>query len=218
MSGYDPGTTNPALLNRLGNWRDREAWIDFVTGYDSVIRRHCRSFRLDAETTEELCQRIWIDLARRMCTFRYDPGRTFRGWLRRLCHSRAIDLVRKQTSERDRVLPPEGRPREWPLQNAAADIEAEEGAASERASLLLLAEEVQAGVRRRVDERTWQAFWRIAVLGEPIAPHQKPWASPTTLPSRPRSGWAGCSASRERQLLAQRPSHVPLPARGSRFR
>ena len=103
MIRYDAGTTNPTLLNRLGDWRDHEAWVDFVTRYDPVIRLSCRRYRLDAETTEELCQRVWIDLARRMRTFRYDPGKTFRGWLRRLCQSRAIDLLRKKKADAVRV-------------------------------------------------------------------------------------------------------------------
>ena len=100
MVRYDAGTTNPTLLNRLGDWRDHEAWVDFVTRYDPVIRSiFCRRYRLDAESTEELCQRVWIDLARRMRTFHYDPGKTFRGWLRRLCESRAIDLLRKKKAD-----------------------------------------------------------------------------------------------------------------------
>ena len=103
MIRYDAGTTNPTLLNRLGDWRDHEAWVDFVTRYDPVIRSSSRRYRLDAETTEELCQRVWIDLARRMRSFRYDPGKTFRGWLRRLCQSRAIDLLRKKKADAVRV-------------------------------------------------------------------------------------------------------------------
>ena len=94
MVRYNAGTTNPTLLNRLGDWRDHEAWVDFVTRYDPVIRLSSRRYRLDADSTEELCQRVWIELARRMRTYRYDPGKTFRGWLRRLCQSRAIDLLR----------------------------------------------------------------------------------------------------------------------------
>ena len=90
MIRYDAGTTSPTLLNRLGDWRDHEAWVDFVTRYDPVIRSVSRRYGLGAELTEELCQRVWIDLARRMRTYRYDPGKTFRGWLRRLCHSRSI--------------------------------------------------------------------------------------------------------------------------------
>src|SRR6476661_483382 len=99
MVRYDAGTTNPALLNRLCDWRDHEAWVDFVTRYDPVVRLTCGQYRLDAENVEELSQRVWIDLARRMRTFRYDPGKTFRGWLRRLCQSRAIDLMRKKKAD-----------------------------------------------------------------------------------------------------------------------
>ena len=99
MIRYDAGTTNPTLLNRLCDWRDHEAWVDFVTRYDPVIRLSCRRYRLSAENADELSQRVWIDLARRMRTFRYDPGKTFRGWLRRLCQSRATDLLRKKNAD-----------------------------------------------------------------------------------------------------------------------
>ncbi len=166
MIHYDAGTTNPALLNRLGDWRDHEAWVGFVTRYDPVIRLSCRRYRLDADTTEELCQRVWIDLARRMRTFRYDPARTFRGWLCRLSESRAIDLLRKKKA--DAVQSLEDQPAESLPQDVPDDFDAEEGAASARPLLLRLAEEVQDAVRRRVDERTWQVFWKIAVLGQSV--------------------------------------------------
>src|SRR6516165_8622865 len=130
MIRYDADTTNPTLLNRLGDWRDHEAWVDFVTRYDPVIRLSCRRYRLSADAAEELCQRVWIDLARRMRTFRYDPGKTFRGWLRRLCESRAIDLVRRKNA--DAVLSLEDQPVESLWQEAPAAIQAEEDAAAER--------------------------------------------------------------------------------------
>jgi RNA polymerase sigma factor (sigma-70 family) len=166
MIRYDAGTTNPTLLNRLCDWRDHEAWVNFVTRYDPVIRFFCRRYRLGAENADELSQRVWIDLARRMRTFRYDPGRTFRGWLRRLCQSRAIDLLRKQNA--DAALSLEDQPVESLLLEAPADLEAEVDAAAERPLLLLLADEVQNAVRRRVDERTWQVFWNVAVLGQSV--------------------------------------------------
>jgi RNA polymerase sigma factor (sigma-70 family) len=166
MSRYDAGTTNPALLNRLGDWRDHEAWVDFVMRYDPVIRTSCRRYRLDAEATEELCQRVWIDLARRMDTFLYDPGRTFRGWLHRLCQSRAIDLLRKKKA--DAVLSLEDQPPGSLLQDPSAGIEVEEGGESERPYLLHLAEEAQDAIRRRVDARTWEVFWNIAVVGQSV--------------------------------------------------
>ena len=166
MIRCDAGTTNPTLLNRLGDWRDHEAWVDFVTRYDPVIRVSCRRYQLDAETTEELCQRVWIDLARRMRSFRYDPGRTFRGWLCRLCQSRSIDLLRKKKADAVEWL--EDQPAELCSWDASANIEVEESATSERPLLLRLAEDVQDRVRRRVDERTWRIFWTVAVEGQSV--------------------------------------------------
>jgi RNA polymerase sigma factor (sigma-70 family) len=166
MIRYDAGTTNPTLLNRLCDWRDHDAWVDFVGRYDPVIRLSCSRYRLSAENVDELCQRVWIDLARRMRTFRYDPGKTFRGWLRRLCQSRAIDLLRKNNAHA--VLSLEDQPVESLLQEAPAEFEAEEEVAAERPRLLQLADEVQKVVRRRVGAQTWQVFWNVAVVGQSV--------------------------------------------------
>jgi RNA polymerase sigma factor (sigma-70 family) len=162
----EAGTTNPTLLNRLCDWRDHVAWVDFVTRYDPVIRLYCRGYRLSAELVDELSQRVWIDLARRMRTFRYDPGKTFRGWLRRLCQSRAIDLLRKKDA--DAVLSLECQPVESLWHEAPGDLEGEEDVAVKRPRLLELADEVQDAVRRRVDGRTWHIFWSVAVLGQSV--------------------------------------------------
>jgi RNA polymerase sigma factor (sigma-70 family) len=193
MIRYDAGTTNPTLLNRLGDWRDHEAWVDFVIRYDPVIRSISGRYRLDAESTEELCQRVWIDLARRMCTYRYDPGKTFRGWLRRLCQSRAIDLLRRRKANRLESL--DDQPDTSLVEDAFAGIEVDATAASERPLLLRQAEEVQDAVRRRVSERTWQVFWNIAILGGSIRE--------TTAPARfcriqPRCGLRDRTSTRGR--------------------
>jgi len=164
--GFNAGTTNPTLLNRLCDWRDHVAWVDFVTRYDPVIRLHSRQYRLDAESTEELCQRVWIDLARRMRTYRCAPGKTFRGWLRRLCHSRAIDLLRNKKAHPVESL--DEQPAGAFVEDASAGIEVEDAADPERSVLLRQAEEVQDAVRRRVSERTWQVFWNIAIEGQSV--------------------------------------------------
>jgi RNA polymerase sigma factor (sigma-70 family) len=166
MVRYDAGTTNPTLINRLGDWRDHEAWVDFVTRYDPVIRSTSGRYRLDAESTEELCQQVWIDLARRMQTYRYDPGKTFRGWLRRLCQSRAIDLLRKKKANAVESLG--DQPVASLTHDASAGIEVDESASSERPVLLRQAEEVQNAVRRRVSECTWQVFWKIGIEGQSV--------------------------------------------------
>ena len=64
--------------------------------YDPLLRRWCRGYGLDDDSIDEVCQRIWIELADRMRTFHYDPNRTFRGWLRRVCESRVVDFLRQR--------------------------------------------------------------------------------------------------------------------------
>ena len=195
MVRYDAGTTNPTLLNRLGDWRDHEAWVDFVTRYDPVIRLSSRRYRLDAESTEELCQRVWIDLARRMRTYRYDPGKTFRGWLRRLCQSRAIDLLRKKKANAVEWL--EDQPAGSPLERRLRRYRSRRrrGVGTPR-----LAPPGRGSPGRRT--ATCRANGRgkssgtSPSSGSPSARLRQPLASPTTPPSPPRSGWAGCFAKK----------------------
>ena len=86
-----------------------------------------------------------------------------------MCQSRAIDLLRKMKADAVRVARgPAGRVTY--ARDAPDDFDAEEGTASARPLLLRLAEEVQDAVRQRVDERTWQVFWKIAVLGQSVRP------------------------------------------------
>lgn len=162
MRTYEGETTDGALLERLGDWADHEAWAEFVHRYDRVIRRGVRANRLDSHAAEDLCQRIWIELAGRMRGYRYDPSRRFRAWLGRLCRSRAIDQWRRLRVDAERT--------------DAADLAALPELADEEVSgdvtppmLLAQAARAQEAVRARVDGRTWNVFWRIVVEDAPVA-------------------------------------------------
>ena len=96
MRLVDDGSTSPTLLSEVADWQDHPAWVRFRDRYDPLLRRWCRGYGLDEDSIDEVCQRIWIELADRMRTFEYDPNRTFRGWLRRLCESRVLDFLRQR--------------------------------------------------------------------------------------------------------------------------
>ena len=166
MNRKDGSTTSSSLLKRVANWADYPAWCDFRSSYDRLIRRWCAGYGLDGSTLEDLCQEIWIKLANRMRTYEYDPGRTFRGWLRKFCHSRAIDLIRKRRTSFIHLLADE--PADALKVLLAVDLtgkEEDDEPESRRSLLLRQAEEVQHAVVQGVEPRTWQAFWRIAVDG-----------------------------------------------------
>jgi RNA polymerase sigma factor (sigma-70 family) len=163
MGLRDGGTTSPTLLNRLVDWRDDAAWCEFVERYHPLIQVWCRRMRLDADTTDELCQRIWINLAHRMSSFQYDPSRKFRGWLRRLCHSRAVDLFRERRAHPVRFLADEPTATSLMFSDAI-DVDDDE-AALRCPALIRLGEQVHDSVKCQVEPQTWRAFWSIAIDG-----------------------------------------------------
>ncbi len=166
----DSGKTSATLLDRVRDWRDHPAWMAFFERYNPLLRRWCGRFGLDADTSDDLCQRIWVELMARMRTFRYDPSRGYRNWLWRLFRSRAIDLLRKRRSislssldnfSVEAMLPT------FPDPEAREDTAEAKGKAE---SLILhrLATEAQEAVRSRVDPETWRAYWCVAIEDRPF--------------------------------------------------
>jgi RNA polymerase sigma-70 factor (ECF subfamily) len=134
-----------------------------VARYTPLLRSRCRRFHLDEIATEDFCQRIWIGLARRLLSFRYDPNGSFRSWLCRYCDSRLIDRLRGRKPHAeisiDDAFGPDGpsdRSDEEPLHGDEAE-------ATDRTWLLTLAAEIHERVRLKVNPDSWQAFWLIAV-------------------------------------------------------
>jgi RNA polymerase sigma factor (sigma-70 family) len=164
MASKDGNTTNPLLLKKVTVWEDHSAWTEFFKCYDPLIRHWCRGYGLESSTLDDLCQYIWVELAGRMRTYQYDPGRTFRGWLRAFCHSRAVDLLRKRRGG-------SSKPIDGLVDLGHADPSAghdDEGAPAPRVDLLHLSERAQRAVRQRVEPKTWMIFWRIAVAELPV--------------------------------------------------
>jgi RNA polymerase sigma factor (sigma-70 family) len=161
------GSTSPTLLREVSDWHDHPAWVTFRGRYDPLLQRWCRGYGLDEHAVDEVCQRIWIELADRMKTFQYDPKRTFRGWLRRMCDSRVIDYLRQRTA--DRIFSLNDRDFEAHADVHRASIDSSEREDGEGATdpfrLFLVdeAERVQVLVRAKVKPWTWDAFWLVAV-------------------------------------------------------
>jgi RNA polymerase sigma factor (sigma-70 family) len=165
MSKWDTDRTSSTLLNQVRDWQDHPAWNAFFDRYDPLLRFWCRRYGMRGDATDELCQRIWIELMARMRTFRYDPSRGFRHWLWRLFRYRSIDQSRHRSRTQvptlDDVLFKDSLPA-IPVR-APADLEPDNDREAESSRLLCLAERVQHAVRTRVDASTWRAFEMIAI-------------------------------------------------------
>ncbi len=163
MMRLDDTRTSRTLLGRVSDWRDAAAWNEFKATYDPMLRRWCRRRGLDDDATDEICQRIWIELADRMKTFQYDPNRSFRGWLRRLCESRIIDFLRQRNTRNFYSLNGYDEDLDHRTGRAASDDHGDRDADLFRLSLLDEAAKVQALVRAKVKPHTWDAFWLVVV-------------------------------------------------------
>jgi RNA polymerase sigma factor (sigma-70 family) len=163
-------STDPELLKRIAALWDNPAWHQFFALYNPFVFRCCSAYGLDADSVDELRQRVWVELARRMPAYQYDPSGSFRGWLRQLCHHRAIDLLRERSdspwhSLNDDDLPADGR-------GAAGRMDGEPDDAAGAAKRLLLlreAQEAQEEVRSKVKPMRWEVFWRVVIEGEPLS-------------------------------------------------
>jgi RNA polymerase sigma-70 factor (ECF subfamily) len=155
MPRTDAGSTSVTLLKRAGDWGDHLAWTQLQDRYDPLIRRCCQRLGLAGDFADEVRQNTWIEVAKRMKSFAYDPRQSFRGWLWTVCRHKAFDLLEQR--RRERILALDERDEPW-----ADDVEGGEDKAAYD-GLLREAEEIHAIVRRRVEARTWEAFWLVAV-------------------------------------------------------
>ena len=162
MKAIECGSTDPVLIGRVGDWADDSAWRRFEATYRPAVRDWGRRHGMAGDDAEELAQVVMVELTRRMPGFRYDPSRTFRGWLRALVRSRAIDLIRR----RREVLALRD-------EDEAAGLAGPPGAESTAAGtgdrLGLLAAEVERAVRERVEPESWRIFWLVRVEGWSVA-------------------------------------------------
>jgi RNA polymerase sigma factor (sigma-70 family) len=168
----DGGKTSPTLLNRVRDRRDHPAWVAFFERYDPLLHRWCGRFGVAGDESDELCQRVWIELASRLQTFRYDPSLGFRSWLWRLFHSRAIDWLRyRRTTQVPSLdaVPLRASRLIHEDRDPTRDQDAPQAEPRSVPSILFRqAEEAQEAVRARVDRETWHAYWFVAVEDQSV--------------------------------------------------
>jgi RNA polymerase sigma-70 factor (ECF subfamily) len=74
-------STSDSLLERLRRPAP-DAWIRFVQLYTPLMHRWASRLGLQDADAADLVQDVFGILVQKLPTFTYDPGRSFRGWLR----------------------------------------------------------------------------------------------------------------------------------------
>lgn len=152
--------TSVSLLRRLhAAPDDQSAWAEFVARYGPRLDEWCRRWGLQPADVQDVTQTVLLRLAVKLKQFEYDPAKSFRGWLRTLTRHAWADFV----ANRQKAAAVGGGDATAALHTLQArdDLEAR---LTDVFDLELL-EEASDRVRRRVAEKTWEAFRQTAMLG-----------------------------------------------------
>ncbi|MCX7428171.1 MAG: sigma-70 family RNA polymerase sigma factor [Planctomycetia bacterium] len=159
-------STSTSLLGRAKAGED-QAWRRLVALYSPLVYEWYRRQGLQAEDAGDVAQEVFAAVARSIEGFRRDrPNDSFRGWLWTITRNKIRDHFRNRKGQPGARGGTDAQMRlaELPEQPPDASVSSLPGGGGD--SLQRRAIEL---VRAGVEERTWQAFWRVAVEGEAVA-------------------------------------------------
>ena len=149
-------TTSASLLERLRQPEEAAAWPRFVRLYTPLLFYWARRTGLPQEDAADLVQDVLMTLVQKLPLFTYEPGRTFRGWLR------TITMNKWRERGRRKSLAGPG-PNDPGFSAVPARPEADPFDEVEyRKQLVQRALQV---MQSEFEPRTWQACWETAVEG-----------------------------------------------------
>jgi RNA polymerase sigma factor (sigma-70 family) len=154
--------TSVTLLARLGGaTADAAAWNEFLRRYGPKVLGWCRHWQLQEADAEDVAQDVLLRIAKQMRTFRYDPARSFRGWLKavaRAAWSDWLDANQRSVAQGDGDTATRAT-----LESTVArdDLVSRLEAEFDRELLDTATSQVQV----RVDPKTWEAFRLTAIDG-----------------------------------------------------
>lgn len=161
MGRADDSGTRLSLLGVLRrDPTNPQAWAEFVEQYGPKIYGWCLRWQMQDADARDVTQNVLVRLAGKMRDFHYDPGRSFRAWLKTLAHHACADLIAAHR-----------RPGQGSGDSGVGRLLDGVAARDDLARLLdeafdrELLDEAMRRVRLRVAPQTWQAFHLTAVEG-----------------------------------------------------
>lgn len=152
-------TTSVSLLQRLRQPTDDAAWEQFVHLYTPLLFFWARRLGLQESDAADLVQEVFTLLIRKLPSFTYDDGRSFRNWLRTVLRNKAIARMRGPN-----VLTTASQ---LPPTDVAAPDPAEVVSDEEfRQALALRALQL---MQKEFQPTTWKACWEYLAVSRPAA-------------------------------------------------
>ena len=153
--------TSRSLLGRV-QANEPQAWDRLVHLYAPLVLRWCRSGGLQDSDVADVFQQVFQSVVTSFGSFRKErQGDTFRGWLRRITQNKLRDHFRRLQREAQGVGGSSAQKQlaQLPQPTLPEDSEEEE--------VQTLFTRAISMIRGEFEERTWAAFWRTVVDGQP---------------------------------------------------
>jgi RNA polymerase sigma-70 factor (ECF subfamily) len=156
----ESSSVSSTLLNQL-RLRRPEAWERFVRLYSPIIYRWCRRSGLTAENAADSLQEVLSAVMLHLPDFRRDrPQDSFSGWLATITRNKVRDYYRHR---RGRAEARGGTTAQRQLAEIPESIQPDAESAA------LLSRRVLEMIRAEFEVRSWEAFWRTTIGGQPPA-------------------------------------------------
>ena len=160
MLSIDPLSTSVSLLNHARDGQ-QQAWSDLVRLYGPLVVQWCRQYEIQSCDSDDVVQNVFIAVSRHLNTYgQNSQEHSFRGWLWTIARSKIMDYLRKQKG-----IP---IPLDAPIlcEVSTNQVEKERSSDDARRDLQILVSQALGIIRQDFSDRTWNAFWRTAAMGE----------------------------------------------------
>lgn len=158
------GRTSPTLLSGVRS-REPQAWQRFVRIYGPVLFLWCRKAGLSRHDAADIVQNTFAAVAGHIAEFRRRrPDDSFRGWLWTITQNKIRDHFRqlKGTAQARGGTTAQLMLAEVPESDMDSSTSSED-------EVGLIQQGVVEAIRAEFEDRTWKAFWQLAIEGRTAA-------------------------------------------------
>ena len=156
------GTSTSASLIQSVKAADPEAWQRLADLYGPVVYAWCRQAGLTEVDTADVAQNVFLAVFKNVRQFRREgPEHSFRGWLWKITRNEVLMFFRARNKEPRAA----GGTDAQQLLQEMPEFLASHTAPSSPGTRTLLARRALLSLRSEFEDRTWQAFWRLAIDG-----------------------------------------------------
>ncbi len=167
--GTDPARSDSISSSLLDRVRaaQPDAWERLVELFGPEVYHWCRQSGLQADDAADVVQEVFSAVANHVAQFRRDrPGDSFHGWLWTITRNKIRDHFRHRQGGPQAAGGTDAQQQLAQIPDQHPDTDQKVAPPSLWGGLARRAIEV---VRAGVEDRTWRAFWRLAVDGQAVA-------------------------------------------------